>query len=82
MDLELRQQRLGQFAQVPLLVLKPQLSQQIDCRVFEEGLDDLVLGLGTVESRCVRTAKKARYVSSGKHASSLQQKGRAVLPTP
>jgi hypothetical protein len=48
-------------------VLKPQLSQQIDCRVFEEGLDDLVLGLGTVESRRVRTGKIARYVSSGKH---------------
>jgi hypothetical protein len=68
MDLELRQQRLGQFAQVPLLVLKPQLPQQIDCRVLEEWLDDLLLGLGTVESRGVSASKKARYVSRGKHA--------------
>src|SRR5208282_6243187 len=49
-------------------MLKPQLLQKIDCRIFEEGLDDLVLELGTGERRCVRTSKKTRYVSSEKHA--------------
>jgi len=57
---QLKDRPSSQFAQVSLLVLKPQLSQQIDCCVLEEGLDDLVLGLGTGERRRVGTGKEAR----------------------
>jgi hypothetical protein len=61
---------LSQFTQVSLLGLKPKLSQQIDCRVFEEGFDDLIVGLATIKCRRVRTGKKARYVSRGEQSSS------------
>jgi hypothetical protein len=66
-----------------MLVFKPQFLQQIDRRVLEEGLDYLVLGLGTGERRCVRTSKKARYVSSEKHDvdDSIPQRDRVVAGT-
>ena len=48
-------------------MLDSQLSQQINCRVFEKGLGNLAFRFGPSEGRRVSAGKKARYVGGKEH---------------